>query len=65
VKTIAKVINGLMILAKYEGVVIAAEHDEIFAVPDNPDDVSNEDIKELDALGWYFSATQDCWIHGV
>lgn len=47
-------IEAFTIFAKYEGdeqYLAAAEHDEIWAGP-SPEDVSDEDKKRLEELGW-------------
>ena len=58
-------IEGLTILAKYDkdglrGHVGGADHDIIFG--GNPE-VSEEDKKRLDELGWHYSSEYGCWAH--
>lgn len=59
----SKVITGLVIMNKYDGVEISAEHDIIYAGPD--EDMSKEDVKELEQLGWFFDEEYECWAHFV
>jgi len=48
-----KLIEAFTIFTKYpHSEYINAEHDEIISGP-SPDDVSEEDIKRLDELGWH------------
>lgn len=48
-----RIIGGLEILKSYgeDSYYVVAEHDEIFAGP-NPSEVSEDHLKELEALGW-------------
>lgn len=57
--TIQKVMEGLQILAKYDaGGEMAAEHDIIYA---GNAEVSEEDAKKLEELGWHKDGEYDCW----
>lgn len=44
--------DGIAILAKYPNGYFAAEHDEIWAGPEDQEVVSDEDQKRLQELGW-------------
>lgn len=50
-KRMEKIITGLQILAKYED-SMCAEHDRIYAGPDDGNDVSPEDKERLESLDW-------------
>ncbi len=60
-----KIIEGLMILSKYDGASLASEHDIIYAGPDNVDLVSPEDRSRLEKLSWFVSDDVDSWAHFV
>jgi len=47
--TAEKVLEGLKILTQYPNSDICAEHDVIYAMPQ---EVSNEDLEKLKELGW-------------
>lgn len=53
-RTDTKIINGLIILRKYDGTGygICTDHDVITAGPDEASEVSEEDTAELARLGW-------------
>lgn len=58
--------EGLDIISKYiEDGDIAAEHDQIWAGPDDASEmnISEEDLKRLDELGWFIDEEFDCWTH--
>jgi len=50
---IEQIVRGINILSKYPDCDMAAEHDEIWFGPNDPDVVSEEDKAELETLGWY------------
>lgn len=54
-------IKGLQILNKYPGCYTAAEHDIIYSGPIDHKDVSDEDAKELDDLGWFVDNQSNVW----
>ena len=52
-RLIEKIVEGLKILSKYEG-HISAEHDIIYAGPDNPkEDMLEKDFERMEQLGWF------------
>ncbi len=57
--------DGIEILLKYGDGSTAAEHDEIYAGPDGKmvADISDEDCKALEILGWFWDERYDCWRH--
>ena len=59
---IKEIIQGLQILSRYrlQNDWIAAEHDIIYG-PDLKEDVTPEDAKQLENLGWFFDEEFDCW----
>lgn len=62
--TYKEVIEGLQILAKYsedDEHQIAAEHDELYAGPDDPSVVTEDDRGRLNELGWRFDPGLGCW----
>lgn len=60
-----KIIKGLQILSKYPGNYIAAEHDIIYSGPSDAQDVTPEDAKELDELGWHVDSSSGAWARFV
>jgi hypothetical protein len=51
--TIRSVLRGLELLAKYEPEAsVDAQHDELFSGGPPPDEMSPDDVAELDSLGW-------------
>jgi hypothetical protein len=56
---------GLNILAKYsDNGDFAAEHDQIWAGIDASEmEIDEEDLKELDDLGWFIDEEFDSWSH--
>ncbi len=58
-------IAGLQILSKYPGGQISAEHDVIYAGPGDPKEVSPEDAKALEDLGWHIDTEVDVWARFV
>lgn len=60
-----KIIEGLLILSKYEDNDIAAEHDIIYAGPNDTSKISPEDVAKLEELGWYISSGTDSWARYV
>lgn len=39
----------------------AAEHDEVFVQKVFPDDMTDADVKELEAMGWRFDPSLPAW----
>jgi hypothetical protein len=64
-KIIEKVARGLLIIAKYEGAAIAAEHNEIWIGPYEPRKILPSDRHELESLGWRFNRKHDTWEYSV
>ena len=61
-----RILEGLNILAKYsDSGDFAAEHDQIWAGPDDASEmeISEEDLKTLDDLGWFIDDEFDSWSH--
>jgi len=60
-----RILKGLEIFSKYkENGDFAAEHDKIWAGADVSDmDISKEDLKLLDELGWFIDEEFDSWSH--
>ncbi len=59
-----KIQEGLTILAGYGADDLTAEHDQIWAVGDyTAGDVSNEDAKKLEELGWHVD--EEAWTRFV
>jgi hypothetical protein len=60
--TMKQMAAGLTILMKYdpEG-SCSAEHDILYAGPDEQGKVSEEDQKKLEDLGWHWDEQFDCW----
>lgn len=60
-----EVMLGMSILAKYlpigEYAHFAAEHDEIWCDGPAPNVLSNEEIVELDRLGFHWDSDNDSW----
>jgi hypothetical protein len=56
-----KIIEGLTILAKYEGESVAAEHDKIYAGPSTTDDISPDDRVRLEELKWLLDDEVGSW----
>ena len=52
--SLQKVLQGLQIFAKYGGGDIASGHDMIYAGPPAGVEMSEEDTKALQELGWFF-----------
>ena len=59
------VIEGLIILDKYEENELAAEHDILFAGPDDTEKITAKDREQLEALGWFIHSDTDSWAHFV
>ena len=60
-----RILKGLEIFSKYkdEG-DFAAGHDQIWAgVNADEMDISKEDLKILDELGWFIDEEHDSWSH--
>jgi hypothetical protein len=65
---ISDVIEGLQILAKYcdpDSHDIAARHDEIYAGPDDPSVVTEDDAALLRVLGWNYYDDGRGWMRFV
>lgn len=65
--TYKALIEGLQILAKYEGEdkhIGGAEHDILCAARSSVE-VSAEDAERLDALGWHKDSEMDSWARFV
>lgn len=58
-----KIAAGLAILSQYEGHCVAAEHDIIYAGPDDNEAIDEEDKVELESLGWFIDDETDSWCH--
>lgn len=58
-----EIAEGLHILMKYEpDGSCEGQHDIIYAAPRvKKGQVSSEDAKKLDDLGWHWSTDGDCW----
>lgn len=63
--TAIKVMKGLAILTKHPGCTISASHDTIYAGPDNPGEVSDEECIRLKRLGWVYEDEHECWLRFV
>lgn len=59
--TIDEVIEGLKILKTYGAGSIDAQHDIIYAGPDEDSKMSKEDVKKLKELGWHYDKEFSCW----
>lgn len=63
-----RIIEGLNIIEKYSEDLptdFAAEHDQIWAGPDNASEmnISEEDLKRLEELNWFIDEEFDSWSH--
>ena len=59
---VESVIEGLQIFAKYKpGKWCAAEHDIIYGPCSDSDQISDEDRKRLDEIGWFIDGDSDSW----
>ncbi len=62
----SKVKAGFDIFLKYGEWNISAEHDIIYAYPVLDEvKVSEEDVKALEELGWWWDDDSDCWAKWV
>ncbi len=60
--TMQTIADGLSILLKYDPAgSCGAEHDILYAGPDIKAQVSEEDAKKLESLGWHWSTEFECW----
>jgi hypothetical protein len=57
------IVEGLNILVKYEGSEMYAEHDQIYAGPEDANDVSASDTKRLKKLHWFVDSEFGSWTH--
>lgn len=56
------IIEGLNLFFKYEGDgPVSAEHDKFCAGFTRPEDMSVEDAKKLDELGWFWEEDVQSW----
>lgn len=63
--TYNQIIEGCKIFASHLGeddLIGGAEHDVIFGAPSDIE-LSDEEVKSLENLGWHLSEEYDCWIH--
>lgn len=60
-KIIKELIEGLQILDKYPNGYISAEHDIIYAGPEDISKITSEDQKALKKLGWHLDTENNCW----
>ncbi len=59
-----RILEGLIILKKYvANGSFSAEHDEIYAGGDGQENMTEEDKKKMDELGWFFDEDNDSWTH--
>ncbi len=61
--TVDNIIEGLSIMRKYAGgdpFFVQAEHDEIYALSTEVQ-LSDEDVKRLEELGWLEDSDMGCW----
>lgn len=61
---IQQIINGLLILRKYNDCV-SAEHDIIYAGPNKASFVNGEDQMDLEKLGWNIDSSMNIWSYNV
>lgn len=59
--TAKAVVEGLTILMKHGAVNVDAQHDELFAGPGIDGELSEDEKKRLEELGWHFDEEFDCW----
>lgn len=59
--TIAQVIEGLVIIGKYEKGDVAADHDVIWAGSGPETKVLKEDRDKLRDLGWFYDKKFEGW----
>jgi hypothetical protein len=59
-KKSSEIVKGLIILEKYDN-AISPGHDIIYAGPADPSEVSAEDAKELESLGWFICHQETSW----
>lgn len=58
-----RIYDGLMILLKYEpDGDCAAEHDVFYAGSIDPKEITPEDLKALETLGWFYDNTLESWL---
>lgn len=58
-----KIVEGLNILMKHGAVEVDAQHDELFAGPGLDGELTKDEQKQLEDLGWHFDKELDCWSH--
>lgn len=57
-----KVFEGLRILIKYDpNGSFSTERDKILCGGPNPDSLPEDEARQLDELGWYWSREYECW----
>lgn len=57
-----QIVKGMTILKKYGDLGICAEHDSIYAGPDDYADVTKEDKEALDTIGWFEDEESNRWM---
>jgi len=61
----SSVLEGLKILAKYlpdtDGYYVGAEHDELYVYEVKTDEITEEDRKRLEELGWDQGEDEGVW----
>jgi hypothetical protein len=54
-----QILGGLSILNTYPDPMFSCDHDQIWAGPEV--EVSPDDAKKLEELGWFYSVHEDSW----
>jgi hypothetical protein len=55
--------QGLNILLRYGDSSVSTDHDIIYAGKKPPAEMEQTDVERLEALGWSWSDSFDCWRH--
>jgi hypothetical protein len=63
--TMKELRDGLNVLLKYGDGAVCADHDVIYAGPNDitPEDLGDFDGNRLDDLGWTWDTKHECWRH--